>query len=318
MDNSTESQSGKSHTTDAKPDTDCRTALDFEGVWQGGHLHSVAIIVNRSLSEASKRNQRKSEALLRSFVQNRGNDDPESVSPNSTALVVNLLAVHCKYGAKDALKPDTLNGYIQGLCLTYEKYGHTTSCAVGIDLKMAQGNPLIGNNETDTFRKANRVNLARYGFLRFEISPSLQDFVCDHAASFSIGGDEDDVRDIQLHCILVLGLYCGLRYEEISRIQISNMSTLTVGVRLSLSVVTKNSTVGRVFELRDCLANTPLRFSFYMDPTLALYTWLVHRGPSLGYLFCDVRITKRKFLIVPEKALSSAKFVPFFGAGCST
>ena len=166
LDNSTESQSGKSHTTDAKPDSDCRTALDFEGVRQGGHLHSVANIVNRSLSEASKRNQRKSEALLRSFVQNRGDDDPERVSPNSTAVVVNPLAVHCKYGSKDALKPDTLNGYIQGLRLTYEKYGHTTSWAVDIDLKMARGNPLIGNNERDTFRKAHRVNLARYGFIK--------------------------------------------------------------------------------------------------------------------------------------------------------
>lgn len=150
-----------------------------------------------------------------------------------------------------------------------------------------------GDPDIDQLRKAHRVHLARYGCISLKARPITASIVCDHAQKFWHGiKSKEDVRDIQLHSIIVIGLNLGLRFDGISQIQMQHISTTSDAVVLTMVESIKNSATQRNYTLRDWDGNKPLRHSIFMDPIVALLTWLTSRGGSYGPYFCDYSMTK--------------------------
>ncbi len=83
-------------------------------------------------------------------------------------------------------------------------------------------------------------------------------------------GKPIDCRDVLLHAIMDVGLNVGLRYDEVCKMKIEDV-TVTPGVRgtgsilLNITVNTKNSTTGREYILTEWPGNTRMRHSVLMD-----------------------------------------------------
>lgn len=131
--------------------------------FSNGDLRPYEDIVYQSSSESTLANVKRAGKLLKEYAHIKGFSDPETVSPESSLLIVNLIAEYVKFGKPDALKVDALNALIQGLRITYMNAGHRHSWSVDMKCKEARGNPLIQNPDLDTLRRSHRVMLAKYG-----------------------------------------------------------------------------------------------------------------------------------------------------------
>lgn len=274
-------------------------------------LRSVSEIINKSYSDSTISNRERAERLFLAFARKHNARDPHAVSQNSPVLLMNFLVNHCRYNTKTALKIDTFGGYVQGLRLMYEKYGHDGTWFSDASSGVTKGNPLTGNPDFDRFRRAYKVNLAKYGGVKIRARPITVEIVCDHAEKFWFGSNSMKLMDIALHSIFVLGLYLGLRFDEITKLQMKNVSIGRQSATLSLCCAIKNSTIERVYEISDWDGNTPLSHSLFLDPFIALYSWISARGNDDGALFPDVVQTQAGERLVFERALSSNKFVSF-------
>lgn len=193
----------------------------------------------------------------------------------------------------------------------YEKYGHDGNWYVDGSTKVARESPLIGNPSFDRFCRAYKVNLAKYGVVKVRARPLTAEIVRDHAEKFWFGSKNVTVMDIASHLIFVLGLYLGLRFDEITKLQMKNVSIGRQSATLTLCCAIKNSTVERVYELSDWDGNTPLLHSASMDPFIALLYWIAGRGNDDGPLFPDIVKTLGGERFVYKRPLSSNKFVTF-------
>lgn len=112
-----------------------------------------------------------------------------------------------------------MNALIKGLRHVYSENGHHQAWNVDKN-GVGSGNPLVNNPDIDQLRKAQRVHLSRYGAIRLKSHPITSSIVCEHAKHFWFGSSsKPDVRDIQLHSILVLGLNLGLRLMKYLRLR---------------------------------------------------------------------------------------------------
>lgn len=90
----------------------------------------------------------------------------------------------------------------------------------------ATGNPLINDPDLDQLRRAHRIHNARYGAVSLKVRPVTVAILCNHAEMFWYGTiKEQDVRDVQFHSILVLGLNMGKRFDEVSKLSMELVST---------------------------------------------------------------------------------------------
>lgn len=228
---------------------------------------------------------------------------------DSSKFVLNLLADYCKFGTAQSLKNDSMGALVQGLRHVYCEHGHTRTWNVDESRGIANGNPLIGNPELEALRRAHRVHLAHYGVMTLRARPITSEHVCDIAERFWYGrGSPVLIEDVLLHAILVVGLNLGLRYDEITKIRVENVSIYSGGCTMTMNQSIKNSTVQRTYRLSDWEGNTPLRFSMFMDPFIAMYSWLTIRGSNSGPLFCDVKDTDAGYSIDTSKAWCAKKF----------
>lgn len=117
-----------------------------------------------------------------------------------------------------------------------------------------------------------------------------------------------DIRDSQLHSILAIGINMGMRFDVISKLQMKNVSVTSDGVTLTIVESIKNSTIKRNYRLREWDGNTLLHVLVYMDPFIALTTWLTSRGTFSGPLFCDYLLTSGCYMLNPRKSLPVKKF----------
>lgn len=135
--------------------------------------------------------------------------------------------------------------------------------------------------------------------------PITAEIVCDHAESFWYKGCD---FDILLHAILVVGLNLGLRYDEISKLKIEHVSVVSGNITMTLLESIKNSTVERLYQIEEWPADTKLRYSVFMDPFVAILSWLTTRGATDGYVFCDMTDNRGVCKVDTSRSLSSTKF----------
>eukprot|EP00178_Gracilaria_changii_P020163 TRINITY_DN585_c0_g2_i2.p1 TRINITY_DN585_c0_g2~~TRINITY_DN585_c0_g2_i2.p1 ORF type:complete len:424 (-),score=38.19 TRINITY_DN585_c0_g2_i2:1118-2389(-) len=277
----------------------------------GSELQSIDNIINPSYSKSTLANMERSERLLLEFAKKHNAGDPVTVSIKSTELIMNLLVEKCRYNSENAMTVDTMCGYVQGLRLVYNKYGHRGTWICDVKQQSAIGNPLVRNPDFEQFRRAYRVNLARYGNIKHRARPITAEMLCDHAENYWFGSSQMEIMDIVFHSVCVLGLNLGLRYDEVSKLRMENVSIGRQSATLTSKTAIKNSTVERVYELAEWDGNTALHFSLYMDPFVALLSWVVARGNDNGFLFPDVVGTMTGTSLVFGKPLSCKKFTSF-------
>ena len=255
-------------------------------------------------SNSTKANVARARTVLSKFAAKHRASDPKDVTPNSSLLVMNAIAFYCNFGNLDALKNDAMGSLIQGLRIVYEEHGHTTAWSV-CDGR-AYGNPLIENRDITRLRRAHRINLAKHGVQTVRARPLTAAIVCDHAEKYWFKNNDEDVL---LHAIFVLGLHLGLRYDEVSKLELKFLSVTSDSITLRTSLGVKNQTGQRSYKLDEWPGDTPLRGSLFMDPKVALLSWLTVRGSAEGFVFCDVYTGNHGFCkINTSKALSAARF----------
>jgi hypothetical protein len=265
-----------------------------------GVRRSTAEMVGVSASRASAANERRARCLLAIRASSMGANDPDEVSAQSSNFVLNILYSYVKMDHIDCEKilgKDAMGAMIQGLQMCYDNAGHTSNWQVGPD-GTASGNPLRGNIDVSRLRKAHRAKLAEIGRTSKRATPITEEHVCKHFAMIvdaipstydtSNGADDacSDVRPWALHAIWLIGLHCGLRYDELSKLKFEGTS-FGEHIRITLPLRTKNSLSFKEYEFIDW--PTPELASCHgMDPTLALCLWLKHRGDGNGHLFCSI------------------------------
>ena len=255
-------------------------------------------------SKSTKGSVKRARTILSRFAAQHGARDTREVTPNSSVLVMSVIAYYCNFGNLDALKNEAMSSLIQGLRIGCEEHGHTT--AGTICEGRAYGNPLIKNRDITKLRRAHRVNLAKHGVLTVRAQPLTAAIVCDHAAKYWFKNNHEDIL---LHAIFVLGLHLGLRYDEVSKLELEFLSVTSDSITLRTSLGIKNQTGQRSYKLDEWPGATPLRGSLFMDPKVALLSWLTVRGSADGYVFCDVNMGNHEFCkINASKALSAARF----------
>ena len=121
----------------------------------------------------------------------------------------------------------------------------------------------------------------------------------------------NNVKESELHAIFVLGIHLGLRFDEVGKIRVEHISVTSTDVVITIEEAIKNSTIEKKYMLEEWPGNSDLRHSLYMDPFVAIFTWLQMPGPAPGQLFCDNSDTRVGVKLNPSKSLSSVKFVAF-------
>ena len=113
-------------------------------------------LISSSCSKSTKYNVERARRLMTHYASHHNVDDPKTVTPFSSELVLNLLATYCKFDTIYALKNETMGAFIQGLRILYEENGHTTAWTVMNG--SACENPLINNRDIGKLRSAHRIN----------------------------------------------------------------------------------------------------------------------------------------------------------------
>jgi len=95
----------------------------------------------------------------------------------------------------------------------------------------------------------------------------------------------------------------------VGKLSINFVSVTSDSVTLRTDCGVKNQTSQRSYRLEDWPGNTELYGSIFMDPTIALLSWLSVRGPYEGDLFCDtVKNNHGVCKIDTARPLSSERF----------
>ena len=77
-----------------------------------------------------------------------------------------------------------MGAIIQVLRIIYAEQGHTDNWSVDYAANLAHGNPLNGNPDISSLRRAHRVHLARSGNVALKARPVTAAIICDHAERF--------------------------------------------------------------------------------------------------------------------------------------
>lgn len=91
---------------------------------------------------------------------------------------------------------DARNTLIQGIRIACLNAGHRKSWRTDSSNKTAHGNPVIGNEDLDTLRRAHRDLPARFGNVERKVRPITVENVCSHAEHFWDGSSNDVSRKI--------------------------------------------------------------------------------------------------------------------------
>ena len=270
-------------------------------------------------SASSKKNANRARAVLHQYCKRISSptneiQDPRTVSPESSRIVMNLLYDYCKMNSPEALSNDSVAAMVQGLRTVYEEAGHRGRWTVDERSSTAKGNPCTGNDDIIKLRAAHRVHLSQIDRSKLRARPLQIALVCEHAKQFWFGhGGHVDYRDVLLNAIMIIGLNMGLRFDEVRKLNIGHVTvhTGTSGtgsIVMSITTATKNSTKPKDYVLREWPGNPTLRSSILVDPCVALLSWMCIRGNRPGYLFCAVN---EKNMIASEKAWSAKQFTDF-------
>ena len=99
--------------------------------------------------------------------------------------------------------------------------------------------------------------------------------------------DEVDSRDTLLHAVVFGAMNCGMRFDEIAKVTMSNSSCAKYDVTFGIGESTKNSTDYRGYKIRRGPGEI-LSTCILIDPLDALSGWAAQRGDGPGYLFYNI------------------------------
>jgi hypothetical protein len=264
------------------------------GIRRPADMFSVAT------GRSSDANERRAAKILEIVAIQNGMKDPKEVTSKSSDLVLTILFDHVRMDSTDGsriLGKDSMGALIQGLQRVYDKAGHESQWTV-LPNGTATGNPTRGNIHLSRLRRAHRSKLAEFGRTTCRAMPLTEEHVADHykLIASEISADYDhpdgprsedyDLRRWALHAIWVVGLHCGLRFDELVKLEMKGIS-LGRQCCMTLAVKTKNSDKFKIYQFA-AWPNATLEASHAMDPNLALISWLKHRGLGPGFVFCDV------------------------------
>jgi hypothetical protein len=268
-------------------------------------IRSVPDMLGVALGKSSLINERRAAKKLEFAATENGMLDPVVVTSKSSELVLTILYNHVNMGIADGnrmLSKDSMSAMIQGLQRVYDKAGHEGNWTVQSDGK-ATGNPTRGNIQLSRLRRAHRSRLAEFGRTTIRAMPLTEEHVIEHynlalseipaAYDHSEGPKpvDQNIRRWALHAIWVVGLHCGLRFDELAKLQMSGIS-LGRQICMTLPLKTKNSDDFKIYQFMPW-PHATLEASRGMDPNLALSSWIVHRGMAPGYVYCEISPTAR-------------------------
>ena len=174
-----------------------------------------------------------------------GHKDPVSGSFESSKLILNLLYEYSGLANRnyDNLKGlYAVNGIIIGLRWVYHDFGHTTNWHIRSNEsgdKEASGNPLEGNKCISEFRKMYVKKLSTLGRITKSADPIESEHIIEHGKKFLLHCNVD-TRDILLHAFLLVGMNCGMRFDELSKVKLEILKCKKYGVSFSIHEKTKN------------------------------------------------------------------------------
>jgi hypothetical protein len=210
-------------------------------------------MVSNSTSQSSAANEARPKKLLVPSARAAGKEDPEGVKAESSNFVLNLLYSYIgmdeSSNARCLLSKDAMAAMIQGMQMLYDWAAHTSNWHVGPD-GTATANPLIDNIGVAWLRKKHRVNLAEAGRTSRRAMPITEEYVCKHLRLLLRDDPQEDKRAWVLHAAWVVGLHCGLRFDELFMLQFDSIS-LGQCVRITLPFRTKNSITHKTYDLND-------------------------------------------------------------------
>ena len=110
-----------------------------------GPLRKSYDLVSTAASSSTKANVKLPRRVLKDYYALKSALDSNPVTPESSKLILNLLADYCKFGTADALKNGSMGAVAQVLQHVYCEHGHTKTWQVDNSACKASGNSLIGN-----------------------------------------------------------------------------------------------------------------------------------------------------------------------------
>jgi hypothetical protein len=176
--------------------------------------------------------------------------------------------------SSNLLGKDSMTALFQGLQMIDDRAGNTSNWHVGSG-GSANGNLLHGKVDVARLRKKHRAKLADVGRTSKRATPINEEHIRKHFSLIldlmSESGERiHDAKAWALHAIWVVGLHCGLRFDELSKLRFSGIS-FGEHIRLKLPVKTKNSTTHKEYDFIEW-SNPILVTSHAMDPAVALYS----------------------------------------------
>lgn len=215
--------------------------------------------------------------------------------------------------AETIKKEDTVSGLTTGMRWVYTRAGHRGTWPVQTNpdgTKTASGNPLNDNPEIRQFKVAHSRRIAALGDLTRSVPPLTPACVVDHGKLFWLNETKFDRRDVAKHAILLVALNCGLRYSEVEKVKLGQVTVTRHGVSFSINETIKNSIVYNEYTLEhwpgdhfDCI--------MISDPMLALSAWLEVRGDEDGYFFCQINGHGENQRVVHHQIWANKDFVSF-------
>lgn len=280
-------------------------------------LLSTYDILGQSDSASTKQNVARARKHFIGFATRKGAKDPVEVNADSSNLVLNFLYMYCKLGGgkDDMLGESAMGGMVQGLCHLYRDNGHREAWRVSDSTGLGTGNPLNSNPDIIALRRSHRIMLAQYERITMKAQPITASIVCEHSRKFWYGGTDLEstngplAMDVLLHAVLLVGMNLGLRYDEMSKLRSELVSVTVNSVTLTIRTTVKNCKTGeRNYTLQHWPGNAEVRASLYLNPFVALISWMRMRGNRPGPLFCDVKEMKSGSVINCGRILKSKKF----------
>jgi hypothetical protein len=262
--------------------------MDSAGIRRPASMFKVA------LGRTSDANERRAVKILETMAIQNGMRDPVEITPKWSDLVLTILFNHVKMDSTDdsrILGKYSMEALIQGLHRVYDKAGHERQWTV-LPNGTATGNPTRGNINLSRFRLPHRSKLAEFGRTTCRAIPLNEELVADHSKQIvsEIPAEYDhtdgprvedyDLRRCALHAIWVVGMHCGLRFDELSKLEVKGIS---MGRRccMTLAVKTKNSDKFKSYKIA-AMPNVVLRHGTPRTPN-----WPLFRGLSIEDLAPD-------------------------------
>ena len=277
-------------------------------------LKEPEIIVSQAHSSSLVCKKDQAALSIRIYAAKFGLGDPDIVSEDSPKLVLNFLNDYAGLSEDDPEKIKSLsavNGMIAALRWVYKEKGHTSNWSVAVESdgsRSFRGNPMEGHAFIKQFRRMFERKLATMGKVAITASPIQIEHVVEHAKKFLLC-DSSDLRDELLHALLLTGMNCGMRLDELTKIRMECFKCTKYGIQFSILEGVKNDSKTRHYAIRNW-PGKKLSECAIMDANLALAAWVLRRGDAPGYLFCSVS-NLSQLRIDHEVALPRNQFIRF-------